>query len=325
MLSRVADCLYWMSRYLERAQHTARLVDVYRDITLDQKGARALARWRLVNEELELPPLPDGAQEDPRELARWISYDLLNESSIASSVHRARENARSVRELISTEMWESINLLYHRVRQAGDGRVPAEDGGASYYKLVMDGVYLFHGHAQSTLSHNEGWQFVRLGQHIERAQMIARQLKVNFRLCSVAPSNGGPDGPADHLDWIALMKSCLALEMYCKAYSPQFEPALVAEFLLLDAKFPYSVRFCAEHIRESLDELAVQSLQPGSKRSQLLAGRLASMLSYAQVEEVMAEGIENLLARVALLCDAIHEALYAEYIHYAVEEEHQPA
>ena len=315
MLSRVAECIYWMSRYLERAQHTARLVDVYRDITLDQAGERATARWLAIQEELELPPLPEGLEADPVELIRWLSFDRKNESSIAASIERARENARTVRELISSEMWESINRLYLEVRRVCAIASPPLDGGAGFYRHVMDGVYLFQGQAESTLSHNEGWHHMRLGQHIERAQLISSQLIVNFRLCE--RRNG--DGPADHLDWIALMKSCLALEMYCKAYSPQFEPRLVAEFLLLNDSFPFSVRFSAERIKESLDELARLCAHGERRRVDALAGRLQSTLSYTHIDDVMHEGVAELLNRVRGLCCEIHDELFATYINYPIE------
>lgn len=303
MLSRVADSLYWMARYLERAEHTARIVGVQLNLIVDQTKLTPEDRWKRILESLgiENGDLP-GA--DTGSLTRSLLYDPDFASSIVSSMQNARENCRQVRNQISSEMWEQLNRLYHLVRRhAADRRksIPLE-----FLMAVDEGVHLFHGITDSTMSHNEAWQFIRIGRFLERATNTATLLDVHFRY------------PQEHLEWIALLRSCTAFEAYCRAHTADIRPDWAAEFMLLDDKFPHSVRFSVDRVATALSAL----IGPGEldERTRRLVGRLQASLQYIQIDEVMAEGIHRKLQEIQKQCDDIHVAVQRTYIDYTIEE-----
>ncbi|MEI7773053.1 MAG: alpha-E domain-containing protein, partial [Chloroflexales bacterium] len=161
MLSRVADSLYWMSRYLERAEHTARLIAVGLNLMLDQTPQSVGPRWERLLAALRAYPPPSGSG-DAYAIARMLTFDTSNEGSIVSCIASARENARQVRELISSEMWEQLNRLYLRVKGSSIDQIwqgePLE-----FYQDVKEGAHLFQGVTDATMTHGEGWQFIQVG------------------------------------------------------------------------------------------------------------------------------------------------------------------
>jgi uncharacterized alpha-E superfamily protein len=303
MLSRVADSLYWMARYLERAEHTARIIGVQLNLILDQTAISPEVRWARILESLGNPAVPDRAL-DQASLTRTLLYDPAFSASIVSSMNNARENCRQVRNQISSEMWEQLNRLYHLVRRhAADRRqsIPLE-----FLLAVDEGVHLFHGITDSTMSHNEAWQFIQIGRFLERATNTSTLLDVHFRY------------PSEHLEWIALLRSCTAFEAYCRARTADVRPDWVAEFLLLDDLFPHSVRFSVDRVGAALSTLT----GPGSLggRTERLVGRLQASLRYIQIEEVMESGVHRKLEEIQEQCDRIHLAVQETYIDYSIEE-----
>ncbi len=304
MLSRVADSLYWMARYLERAEHTARIVGVQLNLIVDQTDLSPEERWNRILEGLGNPEVPAETPRDHASLTRALLYDPAFHASIVSSMNNARENCRQVRNQISSEMWEQLNRLYHLVRRhAADRRqsIPLE-----FLLAVDEGVHLFKGITDSTMSHNEAWQFIQIGCYLERATNTATLLDAHFR------------HPSQHLDWIALLRSCTAFEAYCRARTADVRPDWAAEFLLLDDLFPHSVRFSVDQVRASLATLT----GPGglSDRTERLVGRLQASLRYIQIEEVMASGVHRKLEEIQQQCDQIHLAIQDTYIDYSIEE-----
>jgi uncharacterized alpha-E superfamily protein len=303
MLSRVADSLYWMARYLERAEHTARIIGVQLNLILDQTSLSAEERWSRILEGLGNPAVPVPVR-DPASLARALLYDSTCDASIVSAMTNARENCRQVRNQISSEMWEQLNRLYHLVRRhAADRRqaMPLE-----FLMAVDEGVHLFHGVTDSTMSHNEAWQFIQIGRYLERATNTSILLDVHFRY------------PAEHLEWIALLRSCTAFEAYCRARTADVRPDWTAEFLLLDDSFPHSVRFSVDQIRAALETL--RGLGTLKQRTERLVGRLQSSLQYIHIEEVIESGIRRKLEEIQDQCDHIHMAVQDTYIDYSIEE-----
>ena len=318
MLSRVADSLYWMSRYLERAEHTARLLDLNLNLTLDQSSHVAEQRWRLVMSSLRSVE-PDVSPCDAYCLTDHLTFNTDNKDSLVSCVIAARENARQARELISSEMWEQLNQLYLRVRQArieGIYEQPYE-----FYRPVKEGSYLFQGITDSTMAHGEGWYFIQLGRYIERASATATLLDVNLR--ALPDGAGRSAGEHDYISWVALLKSCAAFEAYCQTYTADLRPARIAEFLLLNPELPRSVRFAAERIETSLQAVArlTNTRQTGrvAGRAERLAGRLRATLDYSQVDEIMADNVHNYLENIQRQCAQIHFAVHQQYIAYSVE------
>ncbi len=220
MLSRVAESLYWMSRYLERAEHTARLIDVDLNLMLDQSPDSSLERWGRLLEGLRTS-LPPGEKGDALSVTQTLTFDSSNPTSIVTCIASARENARNVREQISSEMWEQVNRLFLRVTRSGIEGIwnsqPHE-----FFRAVKEGAHLFQGITDSTMNHGEGWHFIQLGRFIERAGATAALMDVHFRRFAHRPDQAVET--TDYLEWVGLLKSCTAFEAYCKVYTAELRP-----------------------------------------------------------------------------------------------------
>lgn len=316
MLSRVADTLYWMSRYLERAEHTARVVDINLNLMLDQSPASAGPRWERALACLRASA-PEGGTGDPYAVCRALTFDTDNPSSIAACVASARENARQVRELIGSEMWEGLNRLYFQVRRAS--LVDIWSGQPQiFFTGVKDGVALFRGVTDSTLCRGEPYHFLQVGRYLERAGSTATLLDVH---CGGLDDWDDPAHAAQHLEWVGVLSSGSAFEAYCKEYTADLRPARVAEFLLLHPEFPHSVRFAADRVQSALERIGEASSASSRKSSRLarLAGRLRATLSFGQIDEILGSGLHAYLADVAAQCQQIHMAIYQHYIAYPIE------
>ncbi len=312
MLSRVADSLYWLSRYLERAEHTARLTDVHLNLMLDQSPDSARRRWRRVLAALRDPV--SASSKDAYELAQLLTFDLGNESSVVSCIVSARENARQVREQISSEMWEQLNRLFHEVKRTDiDNLWDTEP--LEFLRAVKEGVHLFHGITDSTMSHGEGWQFLQFGRSIERASNVAALLDVHFQQL---PLSEDADA-TDHAEWIGLLRSCTALEAYCRVYTADLRPERIAEFLLLNADFPFSVRFAADRLREALEAIHISTQSRRADHVSRLAGRLGALLGYGQIDEIIAGGMHQYLDNIQRQCAQINHSAYLLYVTYPIE------
>ncbi|MEP7271683.1 MAG: alpha-E domain-containing protein [Acidobacteriota bacterium] len=314
MLSRVADSLYWMSRYLERAEHEARLIDLNLNLTLELSPEAAGRHWRRLLACLSVP-LPEDMPLRPYQVTQHLTFAAKHDA-LVSHVTEARENARQVREEISSEMWEQINRLYLQVKRVDINHIwnsqPDE-----FFRAVKEGAHLFHGITDSTLSHSDGWHFIQLGRFLERAKLTALLLDVNF---SESDEADDPVGSGyDFLRWVSLLKSCSAFEAYCQFYTADFRPERILEFLLLNAEFPRSVRFAADVICRALETIAkiVGTGKPG--RPERLAGRLLATLDYSLVDEIVADNLHEYLDNIQRQCALIHSATQQVYIAYPVE------
>ena len=315
MLSRVADSLYWMSRYLERAVHTARLIDVDFQLRLDQSPEASSERWLHLLHALQVP-VPAGAKIDSSTLAYTLTLDRSNPSSIASCISAARENMRQVREQCSSEMWEQLNRLYLQVigTPGGDAWLLHSQ---LFFRSVQDGAHLFQGVTNSTMSHGEGWHYIYAGRYVERTHGITSLIGSHFSRFSSHPLEIAVDGD-EYLEWIGLLKSCAAFEAYCKKYTAELRPLRVAEFLLLSPDFPHSVRFSVERIHSALQAVGELTERKASAPIRL-AGRLRASLSFTQIEEIMADGLENYITNIRTLCAQAHTAIHQIYFDYPVE------
>jgi uncharacterized alpha-E superfamily protein len=311
MLSRVADSLYWMSRYLERAEHIARLVNVNLNLTLDRAPADAARHWGRLLASLPAPP-PWVAPTKPETLERAV-VDLANRESIAACVGAARENARQVREEISSEMWQEINRVFLGVqrRQPADSEWTA--GTHEFLTSIIEGVHLFQGVTDATMSHSEGWHFIELGRYLERASATASLLDVQFRDCDMGIEQVA--GVSEYVEWVGLLKSCCAFEAYCRHYTADLRSMRIAEFLLLSPDFPRSIHFAVGRVHASLDSIGSLTGR-NNGRANRLAGRLLSSLSYAQMDEFVNELPAYLLGIVRQACE-IDAAVHREYVAYS--------
>lgn len=315
MLSRVADSLYWTSRYLERAEHTARLVDVGLNLMLDQSAGVVERRWGRLLGALNAPPDLAGARDAYR-IAQAMTFDISNETSIVACVGAARENLRQVREQISSEMWEQLNRLFLQVKETRLDDI-WHTATHEFFRSVKEGAHLFQGITDATMNHGEGWQFIQVGRYIERAGATAALLDVYTH--ELLPAAGTDAGPRNYLDWVGLLKACTAFEAYCKVYTADLRPERVVEFLLLNAECPRSVRFAADSVQAAFLSIAEATGARKSGRVNRLAGRLRASLGFGQIDEIMETGLRAYLNDVRRQCAQIHEAIQQTYVAYQVE------
>jgi uncharacterized alpha-E superfamily protein len=313
MLSRVADSLYWMSRYLERAEHTARVINIQLNLMLERGAGSDDAYWAHVLRTLGIELSATEAAE-AQMLAVSLVRDTRHQASIVASIIGARENARQVREQISSEMWEQLNRLFHSVREWGDGS--AWDA-REFLQSVKEGSHLFQGITDSTMTHGEGWQFIQAGRFLERTVAVSSLVGEHFRELPVAREESESD-PV-HLEWIGLLRSCTAFEAYCKAYTADLQPDRIAEFLVLHPTFPHSIRFSAGALEKAIREIGREVAGRRSSRVERIAGRLHATLSFGQIDEIMHAGLDTYLETVLRQAGQVHSALHQIYIAYPIE------
>jgi uncharacterized alpha-E superfamily protein len=316
MLSRVADNLYWMARYLERAEHGSRVLAVKLEALLEQTPEDAADAWVRVVAALAWP-LKEPMLGTPDVLARRLTLDKGEPSSVMNSIRIARDDARQVRELISTEMWAQLNTQYLRLHAAdADDEWNAQP--IQFLRDVVSELTLFAGLTDSTMRHGEGWHFIQLGRYTERAQAVSRLLDLYFGHlpADVKQTLRSPR----YFDWLSLLKQCTAFEAYCKVYTADIVPAKVAEFLIFDPEFPHSIRFATDRIQEELSHVAPGAGGARRLQAERLAGRLKATLDYGQVEELLAGDIDGFLQGVQASCKQIHQSMYDAFIGYSVDE-----
>jgi uncharacterized alpha-E superfamily protein len=293
MLCRVAEDIFWMSRYVERTIAVGRLIDVTWHLELDD-GETADARaglWaRLLTPRPNdggLPPaLVDAARTppDPRAVRHWLAFDASNPRSLVSCVSRGRAAAHRVRESISSEMWESLNTLHLSLADPALSGASEDDPHAFYGRVTSAAVHV-QGLADATLAHDEAWHFACIGKFLERADNVAHVLGLQTQ-----PRHGRADGE-DVVRWIAVLRSCGSAEAYARHYSLRVEPARVVEFLLLNSAFPQTVRFSLTNAYAALDALGAA----GAAAALRSLGLLAAQLEHAVVDEVMETGLHRYL------------------------------
>lgn len=316
MLSRVADSLYWMSRYLERAEHTARLIDVNLDQRLDQTAEDTNERWERLLASLHIPPV-ENEMNDAYSITQALTIDASNTASIVSCIAIARENARQLREQISSEMWEQLNRLFLQIKHTGMEDIWYAEP-HDFLASVKEGVHLFQGITDATMNHSEGWHFIYVGRFMERATATAALLDVHFSALLQVPQNNMAV-PFDYLGWVGLLRSCAAFEAYCKVYTATLQPSKIAEFLLLNAEFPRSVRFAASMMQTALQAIAKSTNTRNAGRAERLAGRLRAALDYDQIEEIMNGDMHAYLENIQRQCAQIHSAIHQVYIAYPID------
>ena len=294
MLSRVAESVFWMSRYLERAENTARFIDVNQNLTLEADPGRGPQWLPLVDtagdrelfDQLELPADREG-------VLQFLTFETRNPNSIYSCLSYARENARVVRDNITTEMWEQINTLYLMVRQAaGDPQVVRSP--YTFLNRVKLASLTLIGITDATMSHAEPWHFVRMGRLLERADKTSRILDVKYFI--LLPKVQAVGTQLDVVQWSALLKSGSALEMYRKAHG-RILPTKVAEFLLLDRHFPRSVRYSLIRAEDSLHRVTGTPVGNFSNRAEQLLGRLRAEFDYTHIKDVIDYGMHEYIDR----------------------------
>ncbi len=328
MLSRVANSLYWMSRYIERAESTARLVDVNLQLILDYRNlddAGVAAHWLPIvqssgDDELfhQLYPSASG-----QTVTDFLVFQSLNPNSIVSSVAQARENARMVRDQITGDLWEEINRVYLFLHSPRARELWAYDP-ADFFRTIRTSSLLLQGLTDATVVRSEGWLFTQCGRYLERADKTSRILDVRH---ASLPSHGTPTSlsQADALGWSAVLLSCSAWDAYKGLHGAEVRPEHVAELLLLSDEFPRSVRFSVRHLNQSLRRISGVRDGKFCNHAEKLAGRLLARLQFSTADDVFATGLHTYIDEVQSELNAVGSALFDAYISqpFLTLEEHE--
>jgi len=314
MLSRVANAVYWMSRYLERAGNLARFVDVNWHLTLDLPGSGPDA-WRSLI-------IASGDQAlfevryhdyDAASVITFLSFDKDYPNSIAACLLAARENARAIREVIPYEMWEQINITYHLVQSAAQRPLEVVENPYEFCQRIKRGDFIVGGIAEDAMVNDEAWHFARMGRQLERCDKTSRILDVNCH--RMLPLEGDQSIVFDSIHWSALLRATSALNAFRRCRG-RISPAKVAEFLLLDHEFPRSVLYGLVHAQKSLH--AITGTPPGHfvSESERLLGQLRSDLSYLTIDEVFDQGLHRFTDRLQTRMNAVDACLGREFFGY---------
>jgi uncharacterized alpha-E superfamily protein len=317
MLSRVADALFWMSRYLERAEQIARLLDVAFHLELDLSGVVSGSydvHWVGVLGTLQQPPLsvvpyPDLGRREA--IMRWLTLEGENPNSIATCIARSRVNARGVRGSLPAEVWRELNKLYWQLRD-GEFVGSATDSPSTYYAAVLAGNHLIQGACDALMVHDEGWHFIQLGRCLERADVTTRAVDVHHELLRglVDPA----DMPLVHLHWAGVLRGCAAYHAYQRVYVGRVEPARVIELLLNDPAMPRSTRFCLECSANSLAAMSGDSPRRSEAKAERLIGRALSELRYADLGLLVGtDNLHRFLADLLRRCSEASTSVQEQY------------
>ncbi|MEY2410859.1 MAG: hypothetical protein QOF48_3529 [Verrucomicrobiota bacterium] len=310
MLSRVADSIYWMSRYVERAENVARFIDVNFQLMLDAPAGEGPQWLPLVNTTGDHAAFAKrGLKPTEKNVIHFLTFDAENPNSILSCIRAARENARTVREIISPEMWLQLNKFYLMVTAAAKTSLsnPHE-----HFSSVKNANHLFNGIAAATMTHGEPWHFFLMGRMLERADKTSRILDVKYFLLLRSAEDVGT--PFDDVQWAAVLRSASAFEMYRKRHG-RLSPRGVAEFLLLDRLFPRAVHFSLLAARNSLHVISGTPLDTFRHAPEKLLGQLCADFSYAAVDEIIHAGLheylDELQTKMNQVGAGIHETFFA--------------
>ncbi|MEM6749486.1 MAG: alpha-E domain-containing protein [Planctomycetota bacterium] len=311
MLSRVADSLYWIGRRLERAEHTARLVEVNLMLMLDQDPVSAERRWVRLFEALGAAPLGDA---DGYACAHALAFDRKREDSIYGCVEQAREQARQVRERITGEMYEQLNTLYFSVRRTDFEEVWQRQP-QSFFRSIRHATHLFHGITESTLNHGQSFYFLQVGKHLERALATARLLQTY--LCRHAAT----DPNAQHIACVGLLKACDAFEAYQAQHPEGIAAERVAAVLTHNPDFPRSIRFAVDRLFNAVTTLGRLTGSPRSESVVRPVGKMHARLQYGQVDDLDAVALARFFQDLIEECEGVHTANHRAYISYPIEQE----
>ncbi len=310
MLSRVAESIYWMSRYVERAENVARFISVNLNLSLDMPGEAGEQWWPLVvttGDGRRYYELYDAVTKE--NVINFLTFDERNPNSVQSCLVSARENARSVREIISAEMWEHINKFYWAVRDVGRLDKVIDDPHDFFAQVNVSGQQ-FVGVTDTTMTHGEAWHFSELGRMIERADKTSRILDVKYFILLPKPSDVGT--PYDDIQWLALLRSASALEMYRQRHG-RIDPASIVNFLILDAEFPRAVLHCLTRANASLHAISGTSTGTYSNRPEQQLGQLRSEMAYSHADEVIAAGLHEFVDRLQRKLNDVSESIYETF------------
>jgi uncharacterized alpha-E superfamily protein len=310
MLGRIANTIYWMNRYLERAENYARFMDVNYNLSLELPP-NEVAQWKplvLITGDWKLyESLNDKVEKS--KVIYFLTFDENNPNSIYNCILNARENARAIRPEITKEVWEQINALYFLVKDGLEKKRHTTNDLRGFFTEIKNGCQLVYGMYDATISRNEAWNFGKLGQVLERADKTSRVLDTKYHLLLDSPQSVGFS--LDLVQWAALLKSVSAYDMYRKKYG-KLTPSNIAEFLILDKEFPRSILACLINAEQSLITLSGNPIGFNNSAQKKL-GVLKSKLEYTDIDDIINSGMHEYLDDIQLKLNDISSAIYNSF------------
>lgn len=310
MLSRVADSLFWLGRYMERAENYARFIDVNFNLSIDLPPGME-EQWKpLITASGDEKLFVSLYNKDFSRVnaIKFLGFDRKNKNSIISSVERARENARQVRESISKETWEVLNDLYHYM-QFCEAKKHWKKEDPDCFKQIKYKLQLIGGIGYDTAPRTQGWYFTKLGQFLERADKTSRILDVKYHF--LLPSADEVGSPLDFLHWNALLKSVSSFNAYRKLYG-KINPANIVNYLVLNRYFPRSILFCLMNAESCLHEIS-DAKRGFSNMAEKEIGNLRADLEFAEINDVFKYGLHEYLDGLQSRLNDISSAVYEQY------------
>jgi uncharacterized alpha-E superfamily protein len=309
LLSRVAESVYWMARYIERAENVARFLEVNHNLMIDMPREYT-GQWQPV-----IDTTGDSAlfreryrEANQHNVMQFLAFDPDYGNSIYSCIRAARENARSVRETISSEMWEQINNLYLMINEESRRDLPASL--PALCNQVRMACHLFTGILDVTMSHNEAWHFIRMGSLLERADKTSRILDVKYFILLPAVADVGT--PYDDVQWSAVLKSVSGFEMYRQRHG-RIAPERIVEFLMLDGEFPRAIRYCVSRADRSLHAITGTAVGTFACPSEQRMGMVRSELDFARVEPILTTGLHEFCDALQVKMNRIDECVLSDF------------
>jgi uncharacterized alpha-E superfamily protein len=321
MLSRVADSLFWMSRYIERAENMVRLVDVNLQILLETDGAntdRINTFWHPIIESTGDLPLYSKLYSDfeSKSVMEYLTFSRQNPSSVINCIANARENARMIRDQISGDMWEIINRLYLMLKNTDPKKI-WKSGPHDFYKDIREYSNLFQGVTESTFPHSVGYEFLMAGRYLERADKTGRIITAKLLMDSLWRSQQAIN-PFDTAQWVSVLRASSAEEAFLQQQSKDVATKEVFRFLVLSRGFPRSVLFCVTELQKHIHAISGCPITHYSNEAERVCGILIAKLSYCRVEEVFEEGIESFMKEVHKFIERITIELNDSYMFFPV-------
>lgn len=311
LLSRVADAVYWMSRYLERVENTVRLMDVNWHLMLDlphvqtnewESLLHVSGDYELYGEVYDTP--------NARDVMRFMTFDTINPNSMFSCLTASRENARSIRDVVTPDLWEQLNALYLMVKSYNSDASGFFQNPYEFYRELQHGILTFYGLAAASMFRGQSWSFFRMGNLLERADKTSRILDVRYYL--LLPSVREVGTALDDLQWSALLRSVSSLETFTRKYGP-IETRAIIDYLLLDVHNPRSVSYCLREVDASLRQI---NHTPGgmfTNDAERRSGQLHSDLRYLTVEEIVRKGLHESVDDLQIRMNQLHVAISDRY------------
>ena len=319
MLSRVANLVYWMARYLERAENAARIVDVNAQLVLDLQ-TRQMAddprSWEplvyVSGGDIEFHKLY-GKEITERTVVDFMLFDRRNSSSVLSCVCLARENARCIRDQLSADVWEELNTFYLKLKDDDYTRY-TQLGSSEFLNRLKTRIQLFYGIADSMIPRTQMWWFFELGRFLERADNTSRILDVKYYM--LLPDLSAVGSALDVVQWASVLRTCSAYEAFRRSRRGQLSLERVVDYLVRDETFPRSILFSIKQAQHALDQITGDVLHLDKNNASVLTAQLHAHLEHSVIEEVITDGLHEFLDDIQLKLSDIHEGIQDTFINY---------